>query len=69
MEPNRITLTTRLLAYNVRFIAAQLIQPYQMIIPQINRLNSMGGKGNATASIFEAYKEMFNPSKEGKDFY
>ena len=65
---NRITLTTRLLAYNVRFIAAQLIQPYQMIIPQINRLNSMGGKGNATASIFEAYKEMFNPSKEGKDF-
>jgi hypothetical protein len=65
---NRFTLTTRLLAYNVKFIASQLIQPYQMIIPQIHRLNSMGGKGTAMGSVIDAYKEIFNPSKEGKEF-
>ena len=66
---NRLTLTTKLLAYNLRFIAAQLIQPYQMIVPQLHRLNSLGGKGDPIGAVFYGFKEMFNPSKEGKEFF
>ena len=64
---NRFTLVSKLLAYNVRFGTASFLQPYQMVIPRLRRLNDLGiTTENPWNSLFQAYRDMFLPSKEAK---
>jgi len=64
---NRFTLVSKLLAYNVRFGTASFLQPYQMVIPRLRRLNDLGITNESPwTSLFQAYRDMFLPSKEAK---
>ena len=65
---NRFTLVSKLLAYNVRFGTASFLQPYQMVIPRLRRLNDLGITNESPwKSLFQAYRDMFLPSKEAKE--
>ena len=61
---NQFTLTTKLLALNARFLLAQGIQPYQMIIPKLVSLNEKAGGGflNPYEAVVKATKSLINPS-------
>jgi len=65
---NRVTLVSKLLAYNVRFGFASFLQPYQMVMPNLRRLNDLGiTDKNPWESLFQAYRDMFLPNKEVKE--
>jgi len=62
---NRITLAWKLLFGNMRFIAAQAMQPYHMIFPKLVDLkyNGMEGGSIALAQI-KSFKDLFFPDAE-----
>ena len=64
---NSFTLTTRLLMYNMRFALAQVIQPYQMILPQLSRMRAIGEGGSPMEAFFKSQKDLIAPSKEAKE--
>ena len=64
---NSFTLTTRLLMFNMRFAQSQIIQPYQMILPQLSRFQAIGEGGSVMTSFFKSQKDLINPSKEAKE--
>ncbi len=64
---NSFTLTTRLLVFNMRFALSQVIQPYQMIIPQLSRLRAIGEGGSATEAFLKSQKDLIKPSKEAQE--
>jgi len=64
---NSFTLTTRLLMFNMRFALAQVIQPYQMILPQLSRMKAIGEGGTPMEAFFKSQKDLLAPSKEAKE--
>ena len=64
---NRATLTLKLLFGNVRFMAAQYIQPFQMIPAKLLQLQSKGMKGNVWESVIEAQRSLILPNKQVRE--
>ena len=65
---NQATLSLKLLFGNMRFIAAQSIQPYHMIFPKLVDLNTEGlNKGNIALTQLKSFKDLFFPDKEIKE--
>ena len=65
---NQATLSLKLLFGNMRFIAAQAIQPYHMIFPKLVDLNTEGlNKGSIALSQVKSFKDLFFPDKEIKE--
>ncbi len=64
---NSFTLTTRLLMFNMRFALSQVIQPYQMIIPQLSRMRAIGEGGSPIEALIKSQKDLINPSREAKE--
>jgi len=65
---NQVTLTSKLLFGNMRFLLANLFQPYHMIFPRLVDLQYKGfDKGQAAVSHLKALKDMFFPDKEMKE--
>lgn len=58
---NQITLISKLFMWNGRFLAAQGIQPYQMIPAKLVHLSSQGFEGSVIKSIAQAQKSFFFP--------
>jgi len=63
---NTVTLYSRLLFGNVRFMASQGIQPFQMIPAKLVDLQINGVEGKVIESIIKAQKDFIFPSKEVK---
>ena len=69
---NVFGLTTSLLFANIRFLQAQGIQPYQMMIPKLRSLihqkklfyNTKDGEGLLMDALVRAQKRMYKPEKE-----
>lgn len=65
---NQVTLTSKLLFGNMRFLLANLFQPYHMIFPRLVDLQYKGfDKGQAALSHLKALKDIFFPDKEMKE--
>lgn len=64
---NGYTYFTKLLAFNFRFLGSQILQPYQMIIPQLYRLQAVGQGANPMAAFFKSQFDLIKPSKEIKE--
>ena len=64
---NSFTLTTRLLMFNMRFALSQVIQPYQMILPQLSRMKAIGEGGSPMEAFFKSQKDLISPTKEAKE--
>jgi len=63
---NNATLYAKLLFGNARFIAAQGIQPFQVIPAKLMDLQIKGVEGNVFESVAKAQKDFISPSKETK---
>jgi hypothetical protein len=65
---NQVTLTSKLLFGNMRFLLANLFQPYHMIPPRLFDLQYKGfDKGQVALSHIKALKDIFFPNKEMKE--
>ena len=73
---NTFGLTTSLLFLNVRFLEAQAIQPYQMIIPKMRALirqkklfsDNPNSEGLLMDAVLRSQKRMYRPEKEDFEF-
>ena len=73
---NTFGLTTSLLFLNVRFLEAQAIQPYQMIIPKMRALirqkklfsDNPNAEGLLMDAVLRSQKRMYDPKKEDFEF-
>ena len=65
---NQVTLTSKLLFGNMRFLLSQVFQPYHMIFPRLVDLQYSGfDKGKVALSQIKAFKDIFYPNKEMKE--
>jgi len=65
---NQVTLTSKLLFGNMRFLLSQVFQPYHMIFPRLVDLQYKGfDKGKVALSQIKAFKDLFYPNKEMKE--
>ena len=64
---NQITLITKLFMWNGRFIAAQGIQPFQVIPAKLVNLSSQDFRGSVLKSIAQANKSFFFPDAGAVD--
>ena len=65
---NQVTLTSKLLFGNMRFLLANLFQPYHMIFPRLVDLKYKGfDKGQVALAHVKALKDIFFPNKEMKE--
>ena len=65
---NQVTLTSKLLFGNMRFLLSQVFQPYHMIFPRLVDLQYKGfDKGQVALSQVKAMKDIFFPNKEMKE--
>jgi len=65
---NQVTLTSKLLFGNMRFLLANLFQPYHMIFPRLVDLQYKGfDKGQVALAHVKALKDIFFPNKEMKE--
>ena len=65
---NQVTLTSKLLFGNMRFLLANLFQPYHMIPPRLFDLQYKGfDKGQVALAHLKALKDIFFPNKEMKE--
>ena len=65
---NQVTLTSKLLFGNMRFLLSQVFQPYHMIFPRLVDLQYKGfDKGQVALSQVKAMKDIFFPNKEMRE--
>jgi len=65
---NQVTLTSKLLFGNMRFLLSQVFQPYHMIFPRLVDLQYKGfDKGQVALSQVKAMRDIFFPNKEMKE--
>ena len=65
---NKFTLTWKLMFGNLRFMAAQYIQPFQMIPAKLMNLQSEGMRGDMWRSMIEAQRSLIMPDKATRRF-
>ena len=65
---NVAVLNIKLMFGNLRFIAAQYIQPFQMIPAKLLHLQSKGEKGNMWEAVIEAQRSLVRPNKKVQEF-
>ena len=65
---NVVTLNLKLLFGNLRFMAAQYIQPFQMIPAKLLQLEAQGIKGDMWRSVIEAQRSLVLPGKTTREF-
>ena len=65
---NQVTLNTKLLFGNMRFLLSQVFQPYHMIFPRLVDLQYKGfDKGQVALSQIKAFKDLLMPNKEMRE--
>ena len=65
---NQVTLTSKLLFGNMRFLLSQVFQPYHMVFPRLVDLQYKGfDKGQVALSQIKALRDIFFPNKEMKE--
>ena len=65
---NQVTLSWKLLFGNMRFIAAQAIQPYHMIFPKLVELKYQGmEEGSIAMAQIKSLKDLFFPDAEVRE--
>ena len=65
---NVAVLNIKLLFGNLRFIASQYIQPFQMIPAKLLHLQSKGEQGNMWEAVIEAQRSLVRPNKKVQEF-
>jgi hypothetical protein len=65
---NVAVLNVKLLFGNLRFIASQYIQPFQMIPAKLLHLQSKGEQGNMWEAVIEAQRSLVRPNKKVQEF-
>ena len=60
LTANKLTLYSKLLFYNVRFMSAQIVQPWQVIIPKLEQLKiDKGIDGSISEALLKGSYEIF----------
>ena len=64
---NQVTVISKLLFGNMRFLLSQVFQPYHMIFPKLVNLQYAGfDKGKVAMAQIKSFKDLFFPNKEMK---
>jgi len=65
---NRLTLNLKLLFFNLRYMAASAIQPFQMIPSKLLHLEAKGIRGDTWRSVIEAQRSLVLPDRPTTEF-